>query len=188
MKKAVLTAVLLAVWNSPLPAQILPTNVSVGVAPILYPGDPIDIQVRYTSMSPPRLYFGSTYQADYILDNFQWSHGMYFAQVLTSAMTPHTWPFRHNQNRHHVAIGRHSLQGYVVGYGYSPVIYFDVVPRPGDINADESVDMVDYGKIIAAWLSGPGDAHWDAACDLVQDGDNQINTADLCVLLENWLK
>jgi hypothetical protein len=55
---------------------------------------------------------------------------------------------------------------------------------PGDITGNGCVDLADYARISAAWLSEPGDGNWDAACDISPPAD-LIDTADLCLLAEN---
>jgi hypothetical protein len=61
------------------------------------------------------------------------------------------------------------------------------VPR-ADIACPEGVALEDYAMLVAAWLSGPGDGRWNAACDLSAAKPPLIDVADLVVLSEQWLE
>lgn len=60
-------------------------------------------------------------------------------------------------------------------------------PGNADINADGFVDFKDFAVLAAAWLSEPGDANWNAACDISMSKDNIIDEYDLDIFCENWL-
>jgi hypothetical protein len=55
----------------------------------------------------------------------------------------------------------------------------------GDITGNYCVDLADYARISAAWLSEPGDGNWDADCDISPPVD-LIDVGDLTTLVENW--
>jgi len=57
----------------------------------------------------------------------------------------------------------------------------------GDLNYDCMVDMADYAAITSAWLSKPGDTHWNPQCDISLPPDNTINMLDLNRFLDTWL-
>ena len=48
-------------------------------------------------------------------------------------------------------------------------------------------DFKDFAVLAAAWLSQPGDANWNADCDISTPKDNIIDEKDLMVFCENWL-
>ncbi|UCC22124.1 MAG: hypothetical protein JSW23_10035 [Planctomycetota bacterium] len=58
----------------------------------------------------------------------------------------------------------------------------------GDLDFDGIVDMFDFGVLGDAWMSGPGDGHWDAGCDISEPNDNVIDGLDLDVFVGNWLE
>ena len=53
----------------------------------------------------------------------------------------------------------------------------------GDVNDSGCVDLADYARLSAAWLSEPGDGNWDAACDISTPFD-LIDIYDLTTLVE----
>jgi hypothetical protein len=55
---------------------------------------------------------------------------------------------------------------------------------PGDMTGDGCVDLADFARLAAAWLTEPGDANWDGACDISPPA-GLIDIADLSVLAEN---
>lgn len=54
-----------------------------------------------------------------------------------------------------------------------------------DINGDYFIDSLDYAEFAKAWLSRPGDANWDSACDFYID--DYIDARDLTSLCGTWL-
>jgi len=56
----------------------------------------------------------------------------------------------------------------------------------GDFDDDGDVDFKDFAVLAAAWLSQPGDANWNAACDISIPKDNIIDEHDLMVFCDNW--
>jgi hypothetical protein len=57
----------------------------------------------------------------------------------------------------------------------------------GDFDDDGDVDFKDFAVLAAAWLSRPGDANWNVACDISIPKDNIIDECDLVVFCDNWL-
>ncbi|UCC22123.1 MAG: hypothetical protein JSW23_10030 [Planctomycetota bacterium] len=58
----------------------------------------------------------------------------------------------------------------------------------GDFVCPDGVDMFDFGVLGEAWMSVPGDGHWDAGCDISEPNDNVIDGLDLEVFVGNWLE
>lgn len=56
----------------------------------------------------------------------------------------------------------------------------------GDINKDNSINLLDWNALSAAWRSTPSSANWNANADL--NGDNVVNILDFNVLSKNWRK
>lgn len=56
--------------------------------------------------------------------------------------------------------------------------------RPGDIDADLSVDVVDLLYMAGPWGTNLGDPGYLPACDLNLDGS--IDVVDLLIMAENW--
>jgi hypothetical protein len=55
----------------------------------------------------------------------------------------------------------------------------------GDFNDDGIVNFVDYVIFAKAWRTQPGNPNWNAACDLIDDNNIDINDLDL--FCDNWL-
>ncbi|MFZ9012402.1 MAG: hypothetical protein ACO20W_10985, partial [Anaerohalosphaeraceae bacterium] len=83
-----------------------------------------------------------------------------------------------------VKVGHTDNHGNPAASVYPAALPFEAVAIPGDITGNGCVDLADYARISAAWLSEPGDGNWDAACDISPPAD-LIDTADLCLLAEN---
>ena len=60
----------------------------------------------------------------------------------------------------------------------------DIELRNGDIDGDNEVTLFDFGRLVAAFGSAPGDANWDASADL--DGDGEVTLYDFGVLVRNF--
>ncbi|MEJ5253227.1 MAG: hypothetical protein HPY54_03015 [Chthonomonadetes bacterium] len=54
----------------------------------------------------------------------------------------------------------------------------------GDIDGDNEVTLFDFGRLVTAFGSMPGDANWDANADL--DGDGEVSLFDFGVLVQNF--
>ncbi len=66
----------------------------------------------------------------------------------------------------------------------------ELVTRPeriGDFDDNGNVDFKDFAILAAAWLSEPGDANWNADCDISMPSDGIIDELDLAVFCDNWL-
>lgn len=59
--------------------------------------------------------------------------------------------------------------------------------RIGDFDDDGDVDFSDFAILASAWLSKPGDANWNIACDISMPSDGIIDELDLKVFCDNWL-
>jgi hypothetical protein len=81
-----------------------------------------------------------------------------------------------------VKIGHTDNHGDPAASVYPPSLAF-TAPIVGDITGNGCVDLADYARISAAWLSEPGDGNWDPACDISTPFD-LIDTADLSLLTE----
>ncbi|MHC4498453.1 MAG: choice-of-anchor Q domain-containing protein, partial [Planctomycetota bacterium] len=58
----------------------------------------------------------------------------------------------------------------------------------GDFDLRGSVNLLDFAILASAWLTVPGDAEWNSACDISIPPDDLINVFDASVFMENWLK
>gem|GEM_PF-1399146 len=56
----------------------------------------------------------------------------------------------------------------------------------GDIDGDNEVTLFDFGQLVAAFGSVPGDANWNPNADL--DGDEEVNLFDFSILVRNFGK
>lgn len=54
----------------------------------------------------------------------------------------------------------------------------------GDIDSDNEVTLFDFGRLVAAFGSNPGDRNWDGMADL--DGDQEITLYDFALLVRNF--
>jgi hypothetical protein len=90
---------------------------------------------------PLTLFFGSTLQASYLMDGvFDWTEKKRFEAVLTKQIIEpdhsYTWNLIHDSfetSIYPLGVGTHILVGYVVGYGDSAPLEFEVVPEPAMI-------------------------------------------------------
>jgi len=87
---------------------------------------------------PLTLFFGSTLQASYLMDGvFDWTEKKRFEAVLTKRIIEpdhsYTWNLIHDSfetSIYPLGVDTHILVGYVVGYGESAPVEFEVVPEP----------------------------------------------------------
>ena len=56
---------------------------------------------------------------------------------------------------------------------------------PFSLDGDYDVDFDDFSVFAHAWSSEPGDANWNAMCDITPD--NKIDALDLLKIVEDWL-
>jgi hypothetical protein len=54
----------------------------------------------------------------------------------------------------------------------------------GDVDGDNEVTLVDFGRLVAAFGSIPGDENWDADADL--DGDEEVTLLDFGILVSHF--
>ncbi len=66
----------------------------------------------------------------------------------------------------------------------SDVTGVDVALTNGDIDGDNEVTLLDFGALVAAFGSAPGDDNWNADADL--DGDEEVTLLDFGVLVRNF--
>jgi peptidase C10-like protein/Spi protease inhibitor/carboxypeptidase family protein len=57
----------------------------------------------------------------------------------------------------------------------------------GDFEPDCDVDLQDFGILTTAWLTNPGDANWDPACDISEPSDESVDILDLSIFINHWL-
>ncbi len=57
-----------------------------------------------------------------------------------------------------------------------------------DVDDDGDVDLADFAEFAAAWQSDSSDANWNAKCNIAAAINNVIDTNDLAVLLNYWIK
>ncbi len=60
----------------------------------------------------------------------------------------------------------------------------DVALTNGDIDGDNEVTLFDFGALVAAFGSMPGDSNWNSEADL--DGDQEVTLFDFGVLVRNF--
>jgi probable HAF family extracellular repeat protein len=60
----------------------------------------------------------------------------------------------------------------------------DVALTNGDVDGDNEVTLFDFGQLVAAFGSMPGDSNWNADADL--DGDEEVTLFDFGVLVRNF--
>jgi hypothetical protein len=56
----------------------------------------------------------------------------------------------------------------------------------GDLNEDGNIDASDFAVFASAWLTKPGDPHWNTNCDLSIPAGT-VDIMDLAVFAKNWL-
>ena len=60
----------------------------------------------------------------------------------------------------------------------------DATLTNGDIDGDNEVTLFDFGKLVAAFGSMPGDSNWNPDADL--DGDAEVTLFDFGILVQNF--
>ena len=91
--------------------------------------------------NPVTLNFASSLQASYLMDGvYDWSEGKIFPQFPTSVTVypygSYTWELTHGPTEmetYPLEIGAHTVVGEIVGYGYSSMVQFEVIPEPATI-------------------------------------------------------
>jgi hypothetical protein len=124
-----------------------------------YVGENIAIYVTAHNLTaaPQTLQFGSTLQAQYTLDG-AFTTPTIGLDILTSQYLPpygsYTWSFSHSWSAYYLALGGHSVNGTVVGYGESEAAAFEVLappPPPEDVFIDFSKNP--YGQPLTSGLN-----------------------------------
>ena len=57
----------------------------------------------------------------------------------------------------------------------------------GDIDGDLDVDTFDLSAMAHAWLTSPGQPHWNPRCDISVPQNDVIDWFDFAVLAQHWL-
>jgi hypothetical protein len=76
----------------------------------------------------------------------------------------------------------------LIGSFDGKVHLYQGLPFLGDFEPDGDVDFVDFAVFAPAWLSAKGGQNWNPACDISDPNDGIINTFDLAVFCDQWLK
>ncbi|MDW8103677.1 MAG: dockerin type I domain-containing protein [Armatimonadota bacterium] len=85
---------------------------------------------------------------------------------------------------YNVAIrGAHWLQRVVTGVSL-PEGVVNVTLTNGDIDGDNEVSLLDFGALLQAFGTTPGDTRWNPYADL--DGDGEVSLLDFGILLRNF--
>jgi len=71
--------------------------------------------------------------------------------------------------------------------GPDPAQFIFSITCLGDFEPDGDVDFEDFCVLAEAWLSEPGQPHWDPGCDISDPKDNVIDERDLAVFTDYWL-
>ena len=87
---------------------------------------------------PVTLGFPTTLQASYLMDStYDWTEGKGFLTIPSGCRidpySSYTWNLIHGLKeleRYPLSVGTHTMTGYVVGYGQSAPVEFEVVPEP----------------------------------------------------------
>jgi len=82
------------------------------------------------------------------------------------------------------AKGSHWLRQTVMGVSLEEDAHVDFILTNGDIDGDNEVTLFDFGKLVAAFGSIPGDATWNPNADL--DGDEEVTLFDFGILVRNF--
>jgi hypothetical protein len=82
------------------------------------------------------------------------------------------------------AKGSHWLRQTVRGVSLEKDARVDFTLTNGDIDGDNEVTLFDFGQLVAAFGSIPGDANWNPNADL--DGDGEVTLFDFGILVRNF--
>ncbi|MCS7311080.1 MAG: dockerin type I domain-containing protein, partial [Armatimonadetes bacterium] len=89
------------------------------------------------------------------------------------------------QNNRDVALkASHWLREVIAGVNLQGEVglYFELVN--GDVDGDNEVSLLDFGELVTAFGSVPGDANWNPNADL--DGDEEVSLVDFSILVRNF--
>lgn len=140
----------------------VPTTVTISLDG--YTGDysvlPLQVEVRSATTGEILLTFSATLSA---------------AGQFSLMLTPATYhlAFKADRSLHRV------LTGVTLPAGTLPVALLN-----GDIDGDNEVTLLDFGRLVAAFGSMPGDSGWNPSADL--DGDNEVTLFDFGILVRNF--
>ncbi len=65
-----------------------------------------------------------------------------------------------------------------------PLLHYEYMPIPGDLNSDGIVNIFDLRIVARAFGTVPGDPNWDSRADV--NRDNRINIYDLVLICRNY--
>ncbi|MCL6474842.1 MAG: hypothetical protein K6U75_07300 [Firmicutes bacterium] len=82
------------------------------------------------------------------------------------------------------AKGSHWLRQTLAGVSVFGAATADFSLWNGDIDGDNEVTLFDFGALVAAFGSMPGDSNWSAEADL--DGDDEVTLFDFGILVSNF--
>ncbi|MGC8784294.1 MAG: hypothetical protein ACP5RN_07905 [Armatimonadota bacterium] len=82
------------------------------------------------------------------------------------------------------AKGSHWLRQTVTGVSLEKNAQVDFALTNGDIDGDNEVTLFDFGALVAAFGSVPGDVNWNPDADL--DGDEEVTLFDFGILVRNF--
>lgn len=82
------------------------------------------------------------------------------------------------------AKGAHWLRQTVSGVSLTADVRVDFTLVNGDIDGDNEVSLTDFGALLAAFGSVPGEAAWNSNADL--DGDEEVNLTDFGILVRHF--
>lgn len=82
------------------------------------------------------------------------------------------------------AKGSHWLRQTVAGVSLEKGAQVDFALTNGDIDGDNEVTLFDFGALVAAFGSVPGDSGWNPDADL--DGDEEVTLFDFGILVRNF--
>ncbi|MEJ5253368.1 MAG: hypothetical protein HPY54_06910 [Chthonomonadetes bacterium] len=82
------------------------------------------------------------------------------------------------------AKGSHWLRRTLSSVVVNQSVMADFSLTNGDVDGDNEVTLFDFGALVAAFGSMPGDPNWNAEADL--DGDEEVTLFDFGVLVRNF--
>jgi len=78
----------------------------------------------------------------------------------------------------------HWLRQVIPNVNLTAPVTLDFSLTNGDIDGDNEVTLLDFGALVAAFGSIPGDSNWNPSADL--DGDDEVTLLDFGVLVRNF--
>lgn len=80
--------------------------------------------------------------------------------------------------------GGHWLRQTMPNVNLSGTVHVDFFLQNGDVDGDNEVSLFDFGMLVAAFGSAPGNGNWNPYADL--DGDEEVSLFDFGVLVRNF--